>query len=398
MKRRRLVWLIPETHGGVHAHSAALWPHVHRQLSVDARFRGWEFLDPVVADLRSRTAVVAIADRVRKLRPALVHVQHEFSLFGGSKLPTRYHFPALVRDLRQGDPAPRIVATAHTVLDARSRYTYGGRGVENVLRFGLNATVVPLARRNWTRGTWGILDAVIVHSELQVDAIQDSGCPHVDVIPLAVFTHPGDSTREPASSPATIGMPGSVPEVVVVGYLSPAKGQDIAIEALSYFDARQRPQLVLAGGVRRKEDEGFATRCRTIARHLGVSESVTVTGFVPETELPALLDRATVVLAPFRETSGSASIAQALGRGCVILASDLPLDRELAQRVPGCIELFETGNPRACAERLGTLLTDAQKRAALRAGAQRYAEHFGPESIARLHLELYASVARVPGV
>jgi glycosyltransferase involved in cell wall biosynthesis len=392
MAGERLVWLVPETRGGVQDYSRVLWASIQKCMANDARFQDWEGCEPIVLDLPSRATVDAAADRIRELDPSLVHIQHEFGLFGGSKLPMRYHFPAFVRAIRGPEAGTRLrlVATAHTVLDRQARYTYGGRGADSIFRLGLNLFVVPFTRRTWMQGTWGELDAVVVHSKLQAPAILDSGCPRVEVIPHYVLppSRGGGATR--TGAPEQPGERSPRAEVVVFGYLSPAKGQDLAIAALAHVDPSRRPHLVLAGGARRKEEAAFRSRCESMARRLGVSENVTITGFVPAEEVATWFDKATVVLAPFRETSGSGSIAQALGCGSAILASDLPLNRELAERVHGCIDLFEAGNPRACAERLGALLADADRRAALHAGAHRYTEIFGVEPIARQHLNLYA--------
>lgn len=364
----RIVWIVPEERGGIRSYSEGLWPSIKKIWPGDA-------VDPIYS--------LPTPEDLDRLQPDLIHVQHEFGLFG-SKTPGLYRFPRWVRSVRKTLPRVRIVATAHNVLGSDYRYSYSNQGWQIPLRFAANHTIMPLMRRTWLQGTWGKLNGVIVHSELQKSAIQASGCPRVAVIPHYVYE------QEQLAQGAMVDS--SLPKIVVFGFICPDKGQDIAIKILSALKTPVR--LVLAGGVRRPKDRSYLDACLKLAKELGVSDRVEVTGFVPNEKLQDIYRGAMIVLAPFRETSGSGSLAQALARGCPILASDLPLNREIIRRTEGALELFRSEDPKAGAEALDRLLNDPEARQGFSERGLAYAADNAPSKIAEMHLRFYQ---KLPG-
>lgn len=362
----RIVWVVPEERGGIRSYSEGLWPSVKKVWQGDA-------VDPIYA--------LPTPEDLDRLQPDLIHVQHEFGLFG-SKTPGFYRFPRWVRSVRKVLPRVRIVATAHNVLGPDYRYSYANQSWQIPIRFAANHSVLPLMRKTWLMGTWGRLNGVIVHSGLQKSAIEASGCPRVAVIPHYVYRQDQTSAGMKHGSNSL--------EIVVFGFICPDKGQDIAIRALAAMKTPAR--LVLAGGVRREKDQAYLESCRKLAKELGVSNRVDITGFVPSEKLHETYQRATLVLAPFRETSGSGSLAQAFARGCPVLASDLPLNKEILRRTEGTIELFRSEDPKAGAEALDRLMNDAEARRRLSEQGLIYAAENGPEKIAEMHLKFYKNL------
>nr|MBA3524878.1 hypothetical protein [Geodermatophilaceae bacterium] len=68
--------------------------------------------------------------------------------------------------------------------------------------------------------------------------------------------------------------------------------------------------------------------------------AVTVTGFVPDAELPARLRAAGVPVAPHRTVSASGSISTWLGAGRRPLVPDIPYTREIERRCPGALWIY----------------------------------------------------------
>jgi glycosyltransferase involved in cell wall biosynthesis len=84
------------------------------------------------------------------------------------------------------------------------------------------------------------------------------------------------------------------PLLVTVGRLVPAKGFDLAIEALGRLAPGRAPRLVVVG-------EGpERARLEALARARGVESRVTFTGPLPQRELVGLYQRAWLLLAPSR--------------------------------------------------------------------------------------------------
>jgi glycosyltransferase involved in cell wall biosynthesis len=119
---------------------------------------------------------------------------------------------------------------------------------------------------------------------------------------------------------------------------------------------------------------------------------VEVTGYVPDAEISRVYEESDLVVAPFRMTTGSGSLVQALARGAPVLASDLPLNREINDRVPGTLALFVSEDPSDCARQIEQLLIDRDRRNVLCEQARQYAATYSPANISRLHLDLYRRV------
>ncbi|RZL05180.1 MAG: hypothetical protein EOO89_27015 [Pedobacter sp.] len=99
--KRILIWLVAEESGGIRDYAEELWPDVQAQSSA----QGWEPVLILSPPLKTSGDVRKIVKRIRELQPCLIHVQHEFGLFG-SKVPFRYRFPELARLL--SDIAPVV--------------------------------------------------------------------------------------------------------------------------------------------------------------------------------------------------------------------------------------------------------------------------------------------------
>jgi glycosyltransferase involved in cell wall biosynthesis len=351
------VWIVPEASGGIRSYSETLLS------ALGTGHRGiWKLPSPA---------------EVAGFPEPVVHIQHEFGLFG-AKVPGLYLFPEWLKRARKAAPAKKFVATAHTVLDRDWSYRTEGRGWKALPLRLSNLTWVPAARKLWTEGTWKNLDATIVHSAIQQPVILESGCPRAEIIPHFV----PEST--PVSGAHRRG-------ALVFGYFSPEKGQDVAIETWARLGP-DAPPLVLAGGVRRREDEGYYRDClRRIERH-GLREKITVTGYVPPSEVAGHYARAELVIVPFRETSGSGSLAVALSHHAAILASALPLIREINEREPGCLAYFRPDSPEELAARARELLASGDERRKLSEAAARYARAHSPCRIAEEHVRLYRSL------
>ncbi len=364
MKAFRILWVAPEEKGGIRSYTETLWPELKKAWQGDP-------MDPLFR--------LPEISELERWQPDLIHVQHEFGLFG-SKIPGRYRFPSWVRQVRRALPRTKIVATAHTVLGRDYQYPWRGRGMQAPLRWLANHTAVPLMRRTWLEGTWGKLSGVIVHSQSQVETVRQAECPRVVEIPHFV----------PSRSPIFKHSPAQPPEILVFGYLTPEKGTDVVIEAMKHL--KTPAKLVLAGGLRREEDQAYFDSCERRIRENGLSDRVKITGFIPSESMDPYFERASLVVVPFRETSGSGSVAQAFARGSAILASDLPLNRELNLRQSGSVALFRSEDPEDCAQKIDRLLNDPEALRNLQLNSLAYAEQCSIGKTIEKYLEFYRKI------
>ena len=144
--------------------------------------------------------------------------------------------------------------------------------------------------------------------------------------------------------------------------------------------------------IRLVREIGSGTTVMVFIVRLGLRGRVEVTGYVPDAEISRVYEESDLVVAPFRMTTGSGSLVQALARGAPVLASDLPLNREINDRVPGTLAFFVSEDPRDCARQIEQLLADRDRRNVLGEQARQYAATYSPANIARLHLDLYRRV------
>src|SRR5205823_5537076 len=97
---------------------------------------------------------------------------------------------------------------------------------------------------------------------------------------------------------------------------------------------------------------------------LGVANRFRITGYLSEAQVPVVFGATDLFLAPFREMTGSASLALGQAYGCPILASDLPALRESGAA------FFPSGDAAALAEATMRLLEQPQERERLSAAAR----------------------------
>ena len=354
---------------------------------------GLELAEPIYyPHLSNQADVDELIQRISIFSPDLVHIHHEYGMMG-SKVPGRYQFPNLIRSFRRGFPLSRLAATAHTVIQPAFQYPEEDRGWQTPLRKIANRLFLPRLKKLWGKETWGPLDAVTAHSGTQINALQESGCPIVREIPH--YVPPPISESEIAQKSNFLDqVPQGAPLLVTFGYLTPEKGTDILIRALPHLPSEVH--LVIAGGLRRGGDRFYYESCLKLVSDLQLTSRVQITGFIPFEELSLLCKRADLVVAPFRETSGSGSIPDVLSRGVALVTSDHPINLEINQRVPGAACFFKNENEKNCAEKIAALIRSPEKIENLRKNAKTYAERYSAVHLSRLWLEFYSDVLAQP--
>lgn len=349
----------------------------------------FEILKPIYYPrLESRDAVAALVQKVAQAGPDLLHIQHEFG-FMGSKTPGRYRFPALVRQLRATCPGLKIVATAHTTITPDYRYPVQGRGAQAPLRAVANVALLPFLKKLWIQKSWGPLDGVIVHSRYQLPTIVASGCPRSATIPHYVPNRYG-AAQGSTSDSSVPGVDEKLPVLLVFGYFTPEKAQDVVIRAMLHL--KGKAFLVLGGGVRRGQDQSYFNHCQSLVRDLELEKSVLITGFLSWDQLDYLCKKAALVLLPFRETSGSGSLADLFSRGVPVLASDLRLNQEISERIPGAMAYFKSEDPEDCARQIKRLLENKEEMKQLGMAGLKYATEHDPQKMAGRHLDFYRAI------
>ena len=198
---------------------------------------------------------------------------------------------------------------------------------------------------NWAmRGA----DELIVHTDFSIEQLkaQGVGTPTA-LVPIGVEVQP--------PCPPVPASPGRPLNVLMYGRVCHYKGADVLIRAVGLMPEQLRSELrVVIAGVPQVDPAAL----RSLADEVGASDSIDWRlEFVSDEETRGLFCAADVVALPYRDVDGSAVMAQALGFGVPVVASDLAGFREVVEE-GGNGRLFKVDDPASLASVLVDLVGD----------------------------------------
>lgn len=297
----------------------------------------------------------------------LVHIQHQYFLFGGVA-PWKSRFGQLADRLRV--PA---VMTVHEFVEPKGSPAFRlAIQVTNRLHFHH-----PAVRR------------LIVHTETDRQRMIESGleAERIVVVRHGVPPAPPLPPREEARQ--SLGVEGRF-VVTLFGFLSRRKGHLLALEAL-----KQLPSSVLllfAGGKHPDDRTTYVEKLTRFNEVGGFANRARITGYLPPEQVAVVMSATDLVIAPFTQSSGSGSLALAFACGKPILASDIGPHREINQISPHALTLFAAGDATALANAILELQESTARLAMMAEGARRYAAMHSYVHMAAKTVEVYRSV------
>lgn len=234
--------------------------------------------------LRYLTKGVEYGPNARKLAKEIARVEPDVLHVQWLGLP-RYD----LRWLEASARARPLVFTAHDVLPRRTE-----KKVEL-----------------WKR-VFEAVDRVVVHGEGAVEELAVFGVPRDQIVRIAhpVFEPPAGRVLRPPSGTT----------LLFFGLIRESKGLDLLVRALPFVrDQVHDVRLVVAG-----DEIESAKPYRKLAQELGVADRIEWRlRFVGDTEIPDLLEEATVVVLPYRKIESSGVLATALGYGRPVVVTDV---------------------------------------------------------------------------
>ncbi len=228
------------------------------------------------------------------------------------------------------------------------------------------------------------MDAVVALSHYGAASLAQAGVPRekIEVIPHGAFDYLTRLPERPLP-PELEGAEG--PVILFFGLIRPYKGADVLLRAAAELQADDA-EIWIAGrplGVDMDELRQLAAAAGRTVRF--------VDRFVSDSEVPALMRRADVVVLPYLDAEQSGVLYTALAFGKAIVATAVGGFGEVAGAGEGeTIRLVPPGDHSALAEALGTVLSDPGERARLEAAARAAAD--GPyswDAIAAQTIALY---------
>lgn len=146
------------------------------------------------------------------------------------------------------------------------------------------------------------------------------------------------------------------------------------------------PRLVIAG----KKRSGYAEVAREVNR-LGLEEQVSIPGYVEKSRLSGLYAGASVLVMPSVYEGFGMPVIEAFARGVPVVASDIPVFREVAG--DAALLYGPPARDDLLAEALGEALASQTARRELAARGISRARQFTKESFVDRHIEVYRKVS-----
>jgi alpha-1,3-rhamnosyl/mannosyltransferase len=281
-----------------------------------------------------------------------------------------------------GRRAPRLVLTLHDLIPV----THPPNDRARRLR---------LAFREFVRLSCRRAHAMVANSQFTADEFgRRLGVPteRIIVTPLAAdarFAQPADPARV-RTFRAARELPRSF--ALYVGMSEPHKNLRALFEAMALLKRVHTP-ADLGVAIIGPTTGPYAQQQRaTLERHigeLGVGHYVHFLGTLSDDELQLAYRAADVLVHPSRIEGFGLTIVEAMLAGTPVVASDIPVFREVAGEAA---ELFDPSSPESLAAALGRVLFDPARAAALRAAGQVRAKAFSWSRTAGRTLVAYRRV------
>ena len=270
--------------------------------------------------------------------------------------------------------APHIT-TFHTLAKTKMRARPGER--EPQLRQDVEGRVMSVA------------DGIVVSTdEERQDVIRHYDAPprNIEVIPAGVNL----DMFQPVDRDAARAELGIKEDRVIlyVGRIEPLKGIDILLRAIPMLEYGQDLRVLVVGG--NPGNDAELDRLKSMTVELGIEDTVTFTGSVPQSTLPTYYSAADVFVLPSHSESFGLAPLEAMACGTPVVVS----------RVGGMKTFVNSGEngylvpwrcPESFAQRLDVLLANPELRNAMGQAARQKALSMGWDSVADQMLDYYSN-------
>ncbi len=198
-----------------------------------------------------------------------------------------------------------------------------------------------------------------------------------------------DVRQSAAAVLSRYGLPDKLPLILYVGGISPHKNLEKLLRAAKIV--KEPWHLVLVGDY--STDSFFSSykEVLELSRKLDISERVTFTGYVPDTDLVALYDLATMLVLPSLSEGFGLPVVEAMACGLPVAASNRG---SLPEVIGEAGLLFDPSSEAEIASTIARLLGDESLRHGLSSKAQERAKLFSWENGAGKMMSIFEEAAR----
>jgi len=304
-----------------------------------------------------------------RFTPDVVHIQHEFGLFGS-------HFgvsviPLIIQFRLVSIP---VVTTLHTVYQEISRE----HGI--ILK-----SIVANS------------DRVIVHETYQAEALKKT-LHNKDAEKIVTIPHGAREVIPTPNAQRLLGLPNDKKIILIIGYFRPSKNFELIIDIFPEI-VKRVPEaiLVVAGKIRGTEHRGYRNMLfEKIAYSPEKDRIFILRGQLPQKTFDLILSAADVVALPYKISSQSGILAHCLAFGKPVVTSRTEVMKQIiGEHEAGIVcDSRETYIEGIC-----RILSDPQLADRLSSNARAYVREFISWSrVADEHINLYKSIMDIPKV
>ncbi|WP_423744948.1 glycosyltransferase (plasmid) [Haladaptatus sp. SPP-AMP-3] len=323
----------------------------------------------VTVPLRSKNPLPYITNAVRAGRSSddVIHVQHEYGIFGPKSIWSWLFFPVLyfVAFLRNTP----VVLTLHSAWNRET--------IDPPLAL-LKRVYVKLNNLLLVAGA----SYLILLSENCKDRFEES-------VPLRRYEMMSHGVQTETVSMNTsdakrvFGYDSTETVVVVPGYIRPEKGQDVFVKIA---DRAPEYEFLIAGGVQADEDEEFLREVERTA-----PENVQITGMLDDSRFNAAFNAADVAVLPYRDVTQSGIFNWCVAYEVPTVVSDELYFRRLNEQWD-CVSLFDVEDPESATMQIQDLLSNEERRMKIAEGMRNYGKASSMETVIEKHIWIYEAV------
>lgn len=325
--------------------------------------------------------------------------------YGAGKYDLANYIPeflAALRDFRRADGADYSLIHSHYWLSAQAGATLSrewGRPhfvtfhtlAKTKMRARAGESEPPLRHSIETRAMRDADKIIVSTREEGEDVVRLYGAPgdKVEIVPagvdLGAFAPVDKSAARRELGIRERGV------LLYVGRLEPLKGIEILLRALTLMECGNDIRLLVVGGGGSAGDAEME-RLKALAAELGIAESVTFTGSVPQSALPTYYSAADAFVLPSHAESFGLAALEAMACGVPPVVSRVGgLKTFIDSGVSGYLVPWRC--PEAFAQRLDVLLASPDLRDSMGNAAREKALEMGWDKAAKRTLALYDSAS-----
>jgi len=301
-----------------------------------------------------------------RLTPDIVHIQHEFGLYGRSYGVSV--IPLILKFRLAGIP---VVTTLHTVYDKIS--------YEHLV---IISSIIENS------------DAVIVHETYQLEALKRYFKERSLLDKIHVVPHGAREIKPVENAKAGLGIPDNTKVVLMIGYFRPNKGFERIVRLWSTIIEKHKGGdilLMVAGKIRGIEYRDYRNMLFNEINSSPANDRIKIIrGQISQDSFDTIISASDIVALPYSISSQSGIVAHCLAFGKPIVTSDTPVMTSLIKEIHSGMTC---NTDEEYIDNIDWILSDDNLRKEFSDNALRYVrDNIAWSKIAGRHVEIYKTI------